>query len=385
MRIGIMCHASFGGSGRVGIELALALARHGHRVHLFTRTTPLGGTWEPTANVELHTLELDGAGEPHPSTLQTHWAECEMQDYIALVLRVVDTEGLDVLHYHYAVPFAFVAQRLQHILGEAMPRLVGTLHGTDVTTFGHASDLGPRLAHVLQSTDFLTTVSTSHAELATAVFDLPTPPHVIPNFVDLSRFRSAAGGASKGRVPHRPRLVHVSNYRPIKDPQSMARIFLNIRARMAAELWLIGDGAEMPAVRELFEQSGCGDDVCYLGLQRDVATYLRHTDLLLMTSRYESFCLVALEAMACGVPVLATEVGGLPEVVVHGETGMLFPLGEHAVAADMAVELLSDPLRHRAMRRAAIRHARRFDRDDIVLAYEDFYQHQAQAIVLDGV
>jgi N-acetyl-alpha-D-glucosaminyl L-malate synthase BshA len=384
MRIGMMCHASFGGSGRIGIELTLALARQGHRVHLFTRTPPLGGAWEPIPNVELHTLKADAANEPHPSTLHTDWSERDIQDYLSLILGVIDAEGLDILHYHYAVPFAFFAQRLQDRLGEAMPRLVGTLHGTDVTSFGKAPDIGPRLTKVLQSSDFLTTVSSSHAELATTVFDLPSPPHVIPNFVDLSRFWPTARERSLVQTQLRPRLVHVSNFRRIKDPQSMARIFLDIRSRMEAELWLIGDGDELSAVRTIFEESAFADDVCYLGLQRDVAAYLRHTDLLLMTSLYESFCLVALEAMACGVPVLSTEVGGLPEVVAHGQTGMLFPLGDHALAADMAVRLLSNPLRYRAMRQAAIRQARQFDVDDIVLAYEECYQHQAQAMALDG-
>jgi glycosyltransferase involved in cell wall biosynthesis len=163
----------------------------------------------------------------------------------------------------------------------------------------------------------------------------------------------------------------------------MARIFLDIRSRMEAELWLIGDGEELSAVRAIFDESDFAEDVCYLGLQRDVATYLRHTDLLLMTSLYESFCLVALEAMACGVPVLATEVGGLPEVVAHGQTGLLFPLGDDAMAADMAVELLSNPLRHRVMRQAAIQQARQFDVEDIVLAYEECYQHQPQAMAMD--
>ena len=282
------------------------------------------------STVELHTLKADEADEPHPSTLHTDWSERDFQDYISLILGVIDTEGLDVLHYHYAVPFAFVAQRLQDHLGDAMPRLVGTLHGTDVTAFGKAPNIGPRLAKVLQSSDLLTTVSNSHAQLAAIVFDLPGLPHVIPNFVDLSRFWPAARERPCAQAQLRPRLVHVSNFRRVKDPQSMARTFLDIRARMEAELWLIGDGEELPAVRAIFEESAFADDVRYLGLKRDVATYLRHTDLLLMTSLYESFCLVALEAMACGVPVLATEVGGLPEVVAHGQTGMLFPLGDYA-------------------------------------------------------
>jgi glycosyltransferase involved in cell wall biosynthesis len=154
----------------------------------------------------------------------------------------------------------------------------------------------------------------------------------------------------------------------------MARIFLGIRDRLDAELWLIGDGEEMAAVQAIFQQSDFADDVRYLGLQDDITSDLKQADLLLMTSQYESFCLVALEAMACGVPVLATDVGGIPEVVVHGDTGFLFPLGEHEQAVEMAVSMLSNPCEHQAMRQAAIRRARLFAVECVVPAYETLYQ-----------
>ena len=373
MRIGVMCHASFGGSARVGTELAIALARRGHRVHLFTGTPHLG-SWDHVPGLVLHIVEPNGADQLHPARLHTDWSEGDLHRYTQCIERVIATEGLDVLHFHYAVPFAFVAQRLRDTLGDATPWLIGTVHGTDVTHFGKDSAIGPRLVGALKSTDVLTTVSTSHAGLAATAFGLSSPPHVIPNFVDLSRFRPNSCVRSSRRS--RPRIAHISNFRPVKDPQSMARIFLQVRARMDAELWLIGGGEEMAAVRSLFQRSPFAHDVVYLGLQRDVAPFLRQVDLLLMTSLYESFSLVALEAMACGVPVLATQVGGLPEVVMHGSTGMLFPLGDQALATDMAVSLLSDPVRHRVMRGAAIRHSRQFGVDRIVPVYEALYRRE---------
>jgi N-acetyl-alpha-D-glucosaminyl L-malate synthase BshA len=373
MRIGMMCHASVGGSARIGIELAMALAQREHCIHLFTHTTPQG-YWEPQPNLILHTLKHPAADEREPTTLYTDWSEDDIQHYTEHMLRVITTERLDVVHYHYAVPFAFVAQRLRRHLGDATPRLIGTLHGTDVYHFGKEPEIGPRLSRALQACDVITTVSNSHAELSTTVLDLACPPDVVPNFIDLSRFQPAAYRPSNQPVRSRPRLIHISNFRPVKDPCSMARLFLGIRARLDAELWLLGEGEEMAAVRAIFEQSPFAEDVRYLGLQDDITWYLGQADLLLMTSQYESFCLVALEAMACGVPVLATHVGGLPEVVVHGCTGLLFPLGEYEPAVEMAVRVLSNPSEHRAMCEAAIRHARQFGVERVVPAYERLYQ-----------
>jgi N-acetyl-alpha-D-glucosaminyl L-malate synthase BshA len=171
-----------------------------------------------------------------------------------------------------------------------------------------------------------------------------------------------------------PRIVHVSNFRPVKDAQSMARIFLGIRQQMEAELWLIGEGPEMEGVVSILQQGQVESDVRYWGLRHDVAPLLAQTDLLLMTSLSESFCLAALEAMACGIPVLATRVGGVPEVVIHGETGFLFPVGDHDVAVRTAVNLLSNPTQHQAMGVRAGQHASRFDHNKIVPAYENLYQ-----------
>ena len=375
MRIGMMCHASFGGSARIGIELAIALAGRGHRVHLFTRTTPLVG-WDRSNGVVLHTLLPDATDTRHPATLHTEWSDRDLQRYTESILQVIADEHLDVLHFHYAVPFAFVAQNVRRCLGDMAPRLVGTLHGTDVTHFGKDPAVAPKLAAALRCNDVLTTVSFSHAKLAASAFSLSSRPRVVSNFVDLARFKPCPH-VSPLSNPARPlRIVHVSNFRPIKDTPSVARIFLGIRERLEAELWLVGSGEDLPAVRELLDRSDYASDVRYLGLQRDVAPFLRGADLLLVTSLYESFCMVALEAMACGVPVLATRVGGLPEVVMQGRTGLLFPLGDNAEAVDLAVDLLTDPARHEAMRQTAIRHASEFGVEQGVRAYTALYQPQ---------
>ncbi len=392
MRIGIVCLASFGGSARIATQLAVQLAQRGHRIHLFARTPPFGHQ-NHAEDVILHTVIAEREADIHPARLYTDWSQGDFEIFLSNILDVIAVEGLDVLHFHYAVPFAYLAAEVKHRLGLAAPWLVVTLHGTDVSEYGRDPIKGYHLAQALNEVDLLSTVSESHASLATDVFGLSTPPVVIPNFVDLSIFRplepfaSLAGRRGEQRIPFpfqerewrvnhrpRPRIAHVSNFRPVKDPQSMARIFLGIRERIDAELWLIGDGPEMEAVRTILGQSRFEKDVRYWKLQYDVGSLLAQTDLLLMTSFSESFCLAALEAMACGVPVLSTDVGGLSELVVRGETGYLFPVGDQDLAIDLAVNLLSDKKQYRSMSLAAAHHATYFGIESIVPKYEHLYR-----------
>lgn len=368
MRIGIMCLASLGGSARVATQLATQLARRGHRVHLFSRTTPFGSL-NLADGVQLHTVKPSMEAEVHPARLDTNWSDDDFEAFLSNILNVVEGEGLDILHFHYAVPLAFLAVEVKRRSGWAAPLLVGTLHGTDISAYGRDPIKGFQLAQALYEIEALTTVSENHAFLATELFELPTYPTVIPNFVDLSNFRPSQTHSSS-----KPKIAHVSNYRPVKDPQSMARIFVGIREQMEAELWLIGDGPEMGSVKSILRQSGFESDVRYWNLQGNVADLLSQADLLLMTSLSESFCLAALEAMACGLPVLATDVGGLPEVVVHGQTGFLFPVSDHKTAISQAVSILSNRAQHRAMSEAAVRHAVFFDDKRIVPLYEDLYR-----------
>jgi len=374
MRIGILCLASFGGSARVATQLAVKLSQRGHRVHLFARTAPFG-ILHHADGIQLHIVKRNMETGVNPARLDTEWTSDDYEAFLSNILDVIGDEGLDILNFHYAVPLAFLAAEVKRRLGWAAPLLIGTLHGTDVSKYGRDPVKNFQLTQVLSNIDALTTVSDNHALLATELFGLFSPPIVIPNFVDLSEFRPLHAHLSTAtRLHPKPRIAHVSNFRAVKDPQSMARIFLGIREQMEAELWLIGDGPEMEAVRSILEPSGFGEDVRYWNLQGNVADLLAQTDLLLMTSLSESFCLAALEAMACGVPVLATNVGGLPEVVLHEETGFLFPVGDCDMAVRLAVELLSNRDQHEAMSKAAVCRAASFVDDRIVPIYEDLYR-----------
>jgi N-acetyl-alpha-D-glucosaminyl L-malate synthase BshA len=378
MRIGIICHASLGGSGRIAGELALELSRRGHRVHLFSRSEPFAAR-QLRRRVALHPV-FESQGDFSPCCdLHMDWPLSEVQALIHLVMQVHHQEGLDLLHFHYALPFAAIVGEIKKRLGPAAPLVIGTVHGTDVSIHGCHPISGPQLAKDLKSLDGLTTVSHSHAALAAQLFSLPELPDVIPNFVNLNRFRPDLSAPPGILAPvsingRKFRIVHVSNFRALKNPRGLAQIFLGIREKLAAELWLVGHGPEVGWLQSFLQMRGMTQDVHFLGVQHQVGPILAQSDLLLMPSQAESFCLAALEAMACGVPVLATSVGGLPEVVMQGKTGLLFPPEDSVAAVDLAVALLSDPVRHQEMRGAAVSRARSFGQIKVVTAYENYYR-----------
>ena len=367
MRIGLLCHSGIGGSVRIACSLATELARRGHRVHLMAHRPPVAD-WLKDSEVFLHTL-LPSANGRLPVDLNVDWSSDEQAEFRTLVAGVARNEHLQVLHAHYAVPFAHVAASLAQRIGDSGPVTVATLHGTDVSIHGRDPTQRRLLSQSLRSLTAVTTVSHDHARLARHLFALPEAPKVIPNFVDVTRFKPTRSGHSG-----RPRIVHVSNFRGVKDPRSLAHVFLAVREQIDAELWLVGDGPNLPALREALSEARADDDVRYFGATTDVATILRDADLLLMTSVVESFCVAAAEAMACGIPVVATRVGGLAEVVSDGVTGHLFPAGAHGDAADAVVDLLARPWLRRKAGSAARRQAARFACDRVVPRYENLYR-----------
>jgi L-malate glycosyltransferase len=367
LRIGLICHRGVGGSTRVAVGLATELARRDHEVHLFTRSAPLGITTLP-GGASLHTIS--GGSSPLTTSLDDAWRDDDLERLTERIIEVVEESGLEALHFHYAVPFVRVLAEVRRRLGNRSPVLVGTLHGTDVSDHGGSGPGRRALTGALADLDAITAVSRSQAALAVRALRLPRRPKVIPNFVDTARFRP---GNRRRRDENPARIVHVSNFRRVKNPRGVARVFIQLRRRVRATLWLVGDGEELAPVQAMLAQAGVAEDVRWFGLRLDVERILPAADALLLTSRTESFSLVALEAAACGVPVVAPRVGGLPEVVVHGRTGHLYEPGDEAAAVRALEHLLGAPAIRERMGRAAVARARRFAPARVVPRYEMLY------------
>ena len=344
LSIAMLAHAGPGGSSRMAERLAGALSRRGH-----------------------HVAQLSPA--PWSTTLDPVLGEWQLARFERRVAKIVRERAVDVVHYHYAWPFAALVPRLRRRFGASSPLFVGTLHGTDVTRPPAGAPLG-----ALRSTDALTTVS--HAYAALARERLGVAPLVVANFVE-SVPAHACDAATGARTP---RLVHVSSFRPAKDPRGIAAVFAKVRAATAAELWLVGDGPGLPGVVQELRRAGLDRDVRVFGYRADAQRLLAQCDVLVMSSREESFCLAALEAMAAGLPVVATEVGGLAELA-RGGAALLYPAGDAAAGARRVLELLGDAALRRRVRAVGLERARAFSAESAVASYEQLYRGAALAEV----
>lgn len=371
LSIGILCHPTYGGSGVVASELALSLADRGHAVHLFSHQVPprLAHSEGP---VQMHVSQ----GLPYPLFASTPHDLAVTSS----VLRVHRDEGLDILHAHYALPHA-VSAILARAAAETdpvrpAPRVVTTLHGTDITIVGSDPSYAPLTQYLLSASDASTAVSESLARDTRRLFCPGPDPcriEVIPNFVDTERFSPQVEG-SKSKKKH-PRAVHVSNFRPVKRVPWLIEAFARATQGTQAELVLVGDGPTRSESCERARRLGLGARVRFLGERDALPELLSPADVFLLSSSEESFGLSALEALSCGVPVVATAVGGVPEVIRDGETGLLSPADDLGSFAERIRELLFDPARARAMGAAArLDVLARFARDPIVAQYESLYR-----------
>ncbi len=367
MKVGIICYPSYGGSGVVATELGRQLAARGHFVHFISYDVPFKlSTYE--ANVTFH--EVDIPSYPlfaYPPYL------------LALANKVVEVSrrySLDILHAHYAIPHATCGFLAREVLGGRL-KVVTTLHGTDVTLLGSNPSFSDIIRFSIESSDGVTAVSQDLARVTRELFDIRSPIEVIYNFVDASRFRPLEVEDLRSRIcsPETRVLVHISNFRPVKQPVAVIDIFHAVQQELPAVLLLVGDGPEMARVQQRVDELGIAQRVKFLGKQEEVVEILSLSDLMLLPSTQESFGLVALEAMACQVPVIASRVGGLPEVVVHGRAGFLYSPADLEGMAQGAITILSDP----ALREEMGLHARaiaveKFSADEQVARYERYYE-----------
>jgi N-acetyl-alpha-D-glucosaminyl L-malate synthase BshA len=370
MKLGIVCYPTFGGSGVVATELAIHLADRGHEVHVISYEQPFRLD-KPRANLLFHAVDV---GEyplfRHPPyTL----------NLANKLIEMVEEFGVELIHSHYAIPHAAAAWQAREVLqdctrgkGRFPVKLACTLHGTDITLVGRERGYFEMTRFSIRRQDLLTTPSAWLADETAKHFMVERDRILdIPNFVDLERFRPDPAAPWRATLAANGEkiITHVSNFRPVKRVEEVVRAFSVIRRRMPAVLVLVGDGPDLPKAEQLARDLGIRDDIRILGNQRPEAI-LQASDLFLLPSVAESFGLAALEAMACGCPVLGYHAGGLPEVVEDGVTGLLCPIGSDICLGTLAANLLTDEPRYQAMRLAARSAAEHFAPAPIVDRYE---------------
>ncbi|WLR53071.1 N-acetyl-alpha-D-glucosaminyl L-malate synthase BshA [Bacillus tianshenii] len=367
LKIGIICYPTVGGSGVVATELGKQLAEKGHEIHFITSGVPFRLN-RLYPNIYFHEIEVN------------QYAVFQYPPYslaaASKIAEVVKREGLDILHAHYAVPHAICAILAKQMTGNKV-KIVTTLHGTDITVLGYDSSLHEIIRFGIVESDTVTAVSDHLVEQTRELFKIDKEIKTVYNFVDervynlhvAKDLRKQYGIQTNEKV-----LVHISNFRRVKRVQDVIHVFEKVANEMPAKLLLIGDGPEFSAVCRLVHEKGLEEQVLFLGKQENVSELLSISDLKLLLSEKESFGLVLLEAMACGVPCIGTNIGGIPEVIEDGETGFICELGNVEQIAEKAIHLLTDEELHQQMAESAIKRAANvFHSSRIVANYEDVY------------
>ncbi|MEC1536327.1 N-acetyl-alpha-D-glucosaminyl L-malate synthase BshA [Bacillus sonorensis] len=369
LKIGITCYPSVGGSGIIATELGKLLAERGHEIHFITSSIPYKLN-KVYCNIYFHEVEVNQYAvfkyPPYDLALASKMAE------------VAKREQLDILHAHYAVPHAVSAFLAKQMLGGDI-KTVTTLHGTDITVLGYDPSLKDLIKFAIESSDRVTAVSSA---LAAQTYDLIKPNKKIDtiyNFVDERVYIKQDQHVLKeqyGISADEKVIIHVSNFRRVKRVQDVIHVFSRIVSQMKAKLLLVGDGPEMSVICQLVRQLGLEDNVLFLGKQDSVEELYAISDLKLLLSEKESFGLVLLEAMACGVPCIGTNIGGIPEVIKDGISGFLVNVGDVDDAAEKSLQLLTDDALHRRFTDAALKNImEQFSSSSIIGQYEDIY-HQ---------
>ena len=371
MKIGITCYPTYGGSGVVATELGIELASAGHQVHFIAYSQPfrLRGREQ---DIQFHEVPV------------SNYPLFEYPPYdLALATRMAEVAAyyeLDLLHVHYAIPHSISALLAQQMTTSRYLPFISTLHGTDITLVGLDHSYLPITRFGINESDGVTAISQYLRDRTVQEFQPERAIEVIPNFVNCDVYTPLSPEErDKGRAryaePEEKLLVHLSNFRPVKRTADVVHVFSRIVREVPGRLLMIGDGPDRSAAEWLAHREGIADQIHFLGKLSSVSEVLPLCDLLLLPSELESFGLVALEAMACQVPTIATRVGGVPELIDDGVTGCLFPVGDIDGMAAAAVELLRDGSRYEAMAEAARKLARtRYCASKIIPLYERFYE-----------
>lgn len=368
MRIGITCYPTYGGSGVVATELGLELAARGHEIHFISYAVPVRMS-EVTERIHFHEVEMLNYPlfdhPPYALALATQ------------MHNVAVNESLDLLHVHYAIPHSVSAFLARAMLESRRLPFVTTLHGTDVTLVGMDRSYLPITRFSIEQSDAVTAISNYLREVTLSEFQVKREIEVIPNFVNCDVFQPALGSTRHGEFAKGDEkiVVHLSNFRPVKRLPDVIEIFELVRRQVPAKLLLIGDGPDRTTAEWSVREKGLSQDVIFMGKQNQVQDLLNVADVMLLPSDLESFGLAALEGMACGVPAVCSRVGGLPEVVNDGVEGFLVPARDVKGMAARALEILTNPERHKQMAGAARRRAlSHFCASKIIPMYERLYE-----------
>jgi L-malate glycosyltransferase len=378
MKIGIVCYPTYGGSGVVATELGKALAKVGHQVHFITYTQP---TRLDFFNENIYYHEVSISSYPLFQYLPYESA------LASKIVHVVKTEKLDLLHVHYAIPHASAAYMAKQILKSQnldIP-VITTLHGTDITLVGKDPSFEPVVTFSIQQSDGVTAVSESLKRETYEEFDITKEIEVIPNFIDLERFKKQRKDHFKIAIcPNDEKLLmHTSNFRKVKRIEDIVQVFYRVKQQVPSKLLFVGDGPERTGIENLVRDLGIQDDVRFLGKLDVIEEVLSLADLFLLTSEKESFGLAALEAMACEVPIISSDAGGIPEVNINGVTGFVSKIGDVEDMAKNALYVMKDENIGR-FKENALKQAQNFDIIKILPQYEAFYEKITHKIWCKG-
>lgn len=369
MKIAIVCYPTFGGSGVVATELGIALAEHGHEIHFITYKQPVRLQLLHN-NVHYHEVSV-------PSYPLFHYQPYELALSSKLV-NMAKLHEIEIVHVHYAIPHAYAGYMAKQMLAQEgifIP-MVTTLHGTDITLVGSHPFYKPAVTFSINNSDAVTSVSQSLKDDTLRLFNIKKEIEVVPNFIDTKKYENLYSNCERELIASNNEkiITHISNIRKVKRVDDVIEIFDRIQKELPAKLVIVGDGPEKESLENLCKKKGIDEKVLFVGNSHEVDKILCFSDLFILPSEHESFGLVALEAMVCGVPVISSNAGGLPEVNIHGESGYLSNVGNIDEMAKNALKILVNSDTHQMFKRKAKENAQRFETKLIVPIYEEIYK-----------